>query len=72
MKRILKIEIECGASTCASKPGRFCPELMFKKFGSVPVCRVFDTELYELKGWTMRCPQCMEAEVKGVGNELKE
>jgi len=66
MKFHKTIEIECGETTCASKPGKFCEYLGSEAFGRIPVCLFFrdDTgcaRLYEDKpyGWLKRCPQCI-------------
>ncbi len=70
MKRTLRVEIECGETTCASEPGKFCEFFGSRNFGSVPVCALFPagdstwTDLEEKDGWTQRCSQCIAAEEK--------
>jgi hypothetical protein len=67
MKRGIILEIECGETTCASEPGRFCRFLGRQKFGSISVCMLFpdpdgqgsDTTLRDQDGWIRRCPACM-------------
>ncbi len=73
MKFTVKLEIECGETTCASEPGMFCKYVGAVKFGTVPVCMLFPfdrgghyTFLREVtdeprKGWLKRCTACMEA-----------
>lgn len=62
MKRNLTIEVDCGDSTCASYPGRFCPWLGKRKFNQVQVCMLFNRDVYVALGWTRRCHACMESE----------
>jgi hypothetical protein len=54
------ILIEHGEETCAVSPGKFCRFLGSKKFGTVPVCMLYDKELFEVDGWVDRCHECME------------
>lgn len=68
MKFHKTIEIECGETTCASEPGKFCKYLARMSFGRIPVCTFFSNEiagftrLYEDEpnGWLRRCPQCLK------------
>jgi hypothetical protein len=70
MKKILKIEIECGEKTCAIEPKKFCHYFGTVKFGSIPTCCLFPskdkdrpwTDLKEVDGWAMRCADCLKAE----------
>jgi hypothetical protein len=68
MKRTLCMAIECGETTCAWEPGKFCCHLGSKKFGTVPVCLLFrdtearEVELFEKDGWLQRCGACLERE----------
>lgn len=62
---IIKIKIECGETTCASKPGEFCKFLGASHFGTRPQCRLFpsdgaSTPLKEKDGWVQRCPACLQ------------
>lgn len=60
MLRQLNIQINCGNTTCASKPGEFCEQLYASNFGTKPVCHLFnDTPLYEHNGWLQRCEECL-------------
>jgi hypothetical protein len=71
-RKMLKIEIKCGDTTCASEPGEFCKFFSTIRFGTVPVCRLFpsrDDSLTELKtsgddqsGWVLRCEACLKQE----------
>ena len=64
---LLTIDIECGVDTCASKKGKFCKFFGSRKFGQIPVCTLFPsdistfTKLEEKEGWTQRCGACKEA-----------
>lgn len=70
MKVRIEINIECGENTCASEPGKFCEYAGSMKFGSIPVCMLFNgqdrsggtsqTILEEKDGWVQRCPACKE------------
>ena len=66
----ITIDINCGKTTCASKPGEFCQFFGTMRFGTVPLCRLFPsigdtfTELHEKDGWVQRCDSCLE-HVKG-------
>lgn len=62
---ILKIGIHCGATTCASEPGKFCRYLGASHFGTSPECLLFPgetshTPLEEKDGWVQRCKECLE------------
>lgn len=63
--RTVNIEINCGLTTCAAEPGKFCKYFGTIKFGQILVCRLFPSEedsytvLEELNGWTQRCGDCM-------------
>lgn len=62
--RILEIRINCGETTCAIKKGKFCEWFSTKKFGQIPYCKLFNTELIEENGWTKRCDECIMSERK--------
>lgn len=72
MKTRITLEIECGETTCAIEPGRFCRFLGSKKFGSISVCMLFpdpdgrgsDTMVWDKDGWVQRCPACLRAAVE--------
>ena len=58
MKGIL--ELEFGDTTCASEPGKFCEFAGTKRFGTLPVCALFDQRLFDNDdGWLARCPKCL-------------
>lgn len=65
-KVVIKLEIECGETTCASEPGKFCRFVGAMRFGTIPICLLFPdresphTRLEDKDGWLQRCPQCME------------
>lgn len=58
------IKIECGKDSCASEPGKFCPQLRTKNFGIRCFCNIFkqDSELEEKDGWLQRWDDCKFAE----------
>ena len=59
------ITFECGETTCASEPGKFCRFLRLARIGTLPMCNLYEVELAEDDGyWLQRCPQCL-AECKG-------
>jgi hypothetical protein len=66
--KTLHLNIECGAKTCASEPGKFCRFLGAESFGTKPVCMLFPhedqsfTPLSSIGGWRQRCPECLQAE----------
>jgi len=69
VKHTITLTIECGETTCASKPGRFCPYMRTTNFGQRAVC-VFPfpgeetpIKLFEDEpgGWIQRCDACKKA-----------
>ena len=74
MNRKLEIEIDCGDTTCASAPGKFCRFAGARRWGTVPVCLLFPdqnpsrqnvsghTGLDDKDGWVQRCQGCLDAE----------
>lgn len=74
--KTLQIQIDCGETTCAREPGKFCEFFGTRRFGTTPVCMLFpqadpnphnqgaSTDLKGKDGWIQRCSACMEAEVK--------
>lgn len=68
MNRNLKITINCGETTCASEPGKFCRYMGTKYFGTQFICMLFPdgyefTFLFDDKnGWLQRCKACLDAE----------
>ena len=67
MKKILCIPIECGEKTCASEPGKFCPQMTISKFGKDYSCHLFEKRLKgpseaPIAGWLQRLPECLAAE----------
>ena len=62
----LSIAIECGKTTCASEPGKFCKFFGTMRFGTIPLCRLFPsegdscTELKDVGGWIQRCDDCLQ------------
>ena len=66
---LLLLSIECGESTCASKPGKFCSHVSTSHFGKYYHCALFGydangerTALKEVDGWLQRHPKCVAAE----------
>ena len=64
MTKTLKIDIDCGDLTCASKPGKFCEWIGSRKFGQIARCMLFDQDLELIDGWTHRCEQCLQHQEK--------
>lgn len=68
MTRHLALAIECGETTCATEPGKFCRFFGAIRFGQEPVCMLFPsdegayTPLDDSTGWSLRCKACREAE----------
>jgi hypothetical protein len=52
-------EIDCGETTCASKPGEFCKYFRTKKFGQKPFCLRYDDMQKDEGGWVQRLPACI-------------
>jgi hypothetical protein len=72
MKRQLRIDIECGEESCASKPGKFCQYVVVTRMGSCFHCQLFSKmgegkhgleQLKEKKGWLQRHPDCLGSEM---------
>lgn len=72
MLKILKLEIDCGETTCATEPGKFCKYFLTSRFGQAFHCQLFSEttdrgsleELKEhqsgkFKGWISRHKDCM-------------
>lgn len=65
--KTIKLNLDCGESTCASEPGKFCQFFGSMRFGTIAVCRLFpsddgaQTELFEKDGWIQRCEACKAA-----------
>jgi len=70
MKKTLFIEIECGEKTCASEPGKFCPFMSTRRYGTEWVCALFPddksffTKLKDEGEWIQRCDECLATEEK--------
>lgn len=69
MNKMLAIEINCGDTTCAEEPGKFCRYLRVSRFGSAYHCQLFSEfeekrleTLQEKDGWLQRHPRCLAAE----------
>ena len=63
----LRIEVNCGETTCAVRPGEFCAYAGSTHFGQRWVCRLFPsdtgsyTTLGTINGWLQRCQACLDA-----------
>lgn len=60
----IRIEFECGETTCASEPGKFCRFLRVGWQGE-SICDLFHdnggpTKLFDEGGWVQRCSECMK------------
>jgi len=68
-KRYLKLEIDCGEKTCAAEPGKFCPFMRTRRFGTIAFCLLWHDEdsmghpvhMEEKDGWLQRRPECLKA-----------
>jgi hypothetical protein len=63
MKQLV-FKIQSGDKTCASQPGAFCQYVGTKRMGAIFGCTLFQVNLEDENGWLMRCPECLEREVK--------
>ena len=61
MKQVLIFST--GETTCSvnpSYPGSMCPFVYARKFGTVPVCHLYeDKKLEDVDGWLQRLPECI-------------
>jgi len=72
MNKLLKLSINCGETTCASEPGKFCKYLFTRKFGTLIYCQIFSEiddrgkpfSLELVDGWTRRHSLCLQHEDK--------
>lgn len=69
MKAKLVLDITCGATTCASEPGKFCRFLRTQRLGTESVCQLFSEwgykgriPLQEKDGWVQRHDACLDCE----------
>jgi hypothetical protein len=60
----MKINFECGDTTCSVEPGDFCQFVGTLDVGTSPYCWLFNRPLGETDGWLQRCTDCL--------NETKE
>lgn len=52
MKTTLTFQIECGETTCASEPGKFCQYVGVQGFGTKPICLLFrDSRAQPVRLW---------------------
>jgi hypothetical protein len=64
MRQII-LDIDCGETTCAKIPGKFCEHVGSIGFGQHYVCRLFPMEdkpytpLEDVGDWLMRCEKCL-------------
>jgi hypothetical protein len=68
------LDLNCGAHTCAKKPGVFCQYLALDKLGLNHHCDLFDLPVQDedggnVKGWLSRLDECKEAEIMIDGAE---
>lgn len=60
---IINHKVQCGETTCASKPGKFCDHFGPGPFGVMARCHMFNVNLYpNATGLHQRCDACMKAE----------
>lgn len=62
----IELEIDCGPTTCASAPGKFCRYVITYCFGTHFYCDLWGKEELQEddRGWLKRCPECLAAEKK--------
>jgi len=62
MKYTIELQIDCGKETCAFEEGKFCKYFGSKRFGTIPWCTLFNTELFMdvESSWHLRCQQCYD------------
>jgi hypothetical protein len=71
MKATIIFDIECGAKTCASEPGKFCRFLRAQLNGNCS-CHLFG-KLFDDSGWVQRHPDCLNiAEQKDDDEDITE
>lgn len=64
-KRHLVIAIECGETTCASAPGKFCQYVRTSHFGKRFSCHLFGALREDVPlGWLQRHADCIATERK--------
>ncbi len=63
MKLTIPIEIECGETTCASEPDKFC-HLFASDMQGDGVCYLYGKVFQNDEGWIERHPRCLETAVK--------
>jgi hypothetical protein len=61
MNATIHLPIVCGATTCASEPGKFCQLLRWTLNGKAS-CHIFG-QLHDADGWVQRAPECIAAAV---------
>lgn len=74
-QKVLEIPIQCGETTCAYEPGKFCPQLRVSSFGRDYSCKLFSEQGYkgrwdnleEKNGWLQRHPECLKLERRADG-----
>lgn len=55
--------IDCGETTCASKPGEFCEHLRYDIVNDQKAdCMLFNMPLRVVDGWVQRHRDCLRAE----------
>jgi len=58
MQQSVTVEIECGKTTCASEPGKFCHLLTPSLTSDAGYCQIFGT-VQAVDGWIQRDAECM-------------
>lgn len=57
MKYNIRLKIECGKTTCAAVPGKFCRFLRTTMNGKAS-CHLFG-RIFDKDGWLQRHPDCL-------------
>lgn len=64
VEKKLQFAVQCGEKTCSYGYRKWCKHLGTRRFGSVPVCMLFQKDLeYDDKFKALRCTMCLESEV---------
>jgi hypothetical protein len=64
----LQFFIDCGKTTCAKEPRKFCSKMVTQQFGCRFICSLFNKELCDENnepsgpGWLQRLPECITAQ----------
>ena len=73
MRRVIRISVTCGDTTCAYSPGNFCSYVGSRIDGSATRCTLFNVPLKDknggITGWLLRCETCLALEEEQLSPE---